>query len=358
MSVNNMKAKAMMRQRKYTSAKPAVRTAARLPAKEVIYAPVAKATIARTLRPVIKTLPNGSTRIVHSEYIGEVFGSANYNVASYAVQPGIANTFPWLSLMAPLYETYHINKLKFKFVTEKSTATNGAVMLAMDFDAQDSAPASKTALLSYHNAVRSQPWADCTYVANPSDVNKLPNRYVRTAPIVSGDLKTFDVGNFFIATQGCADTSVLGELHIEYDIEFKTPQLDLGNFASAGSNFSGGTVGITGILLLGTSPALNNPGSGMPITYNTTTGAISFGQVGSYLVTFIIFTASSAGNTIVTPTGGSQVAVVTDAGATGVRTIQFTIKVANISDTFTFSGTTLTTPTASVLRIASYPFGL
>jgi len=329
----------------------------RQPAKQVVYAPVAKATIMRSPKPVIKTLSNGNIRVRHSEYIGEVFGSVTFNANTYVVQPGFVSTFPWLSLMAPLYESYKMHNCAFKFLTEKSTATNGTVIMAVDYDVQDAVPLNKTSLLSYANATRTQPWADAVYNCNPSDMNKFPERYVRTAAVAASDLKTFDVGNLFVATQGCADTSVLGELHVSYDIEFKTPQLDLRNFASSGSNYSSGTVGITSTLILGNAPILNAAGSGLTISYNTSTGAFTLNQVGTYLIVLIFNATATSGATICTATGGSLALNLGEAGS-ATRVVQFSFDVKNATDTFTFSGLAFTNPTLGIFRAASFPYGL
>jgi hypothetical protein len=357
--VNIKKGKAVVGQRKNQPVKSINRMMASRPASEVHYAPVAKTTIVRTNKPVIRAMPNGSTRITHTEYIGDIFGSVNFNAVGYAVQPGVSASFPWLSLMAPLYESYRMNSLQFKFLTEKSTATNGVVFMAVDYDAQDAAPVNKTALLSYSKAARGAPWQDFSYNCLNSDMNKIPIKYIRTATVTGADLKTFDIGNLFICTQGCADTTALGELHVSYDIEFQTPQLDFASFASSGSNSSTGTTGISGTLMLGTAPVLNIAGSGMSITYNTSTGAMTFGTVGSYLVTIIVNGGTFSGTTTVTATGGATVSTVADYGTTSARAIQFTVRIANITDVLTFAGITWSVaPSTSTLKIASYPYGL
>lgn len=337
----------------------ALKQASNSQAKQVRYAPVAKSTTLRTLKPSITTLPSGAVRVRHSEYIGEVFGSVNFGIAKYVIQPGFVSTFPWLALMAPLYERYRVHRMQFSFVTEKSTSTDGTVMLAVDFDAQDVEPSNKTALLSYSNAVRTQPWADVTYTCNVSDAQIFKDRYIRTAAVASSDIKTFDIGNFFIATQGCADTSVLGELHVSYDLEFRTPQLDLGVFASSGSNASTGSTGITTALILGTVPVLNLAGSGMNISYNTTTGAITCNQVGTYLMTLSInATSIAAALASSTGTGGSSGVLIGQAGTSGAASFSFSLRIKNATDTLIFTLPALTSPTGAVMRIASYPAGL
>jgi len=323
-----------------------------------VTAPVALGNRIAIRKPDISSTTT-DVRIRHSEYVGEVSGSVNFNLSASVIQPGLSGLFPWLAKVAALYESYQFNYLAFSFKTEKSTATNGAVMMAVDFDVSDSPPPSKQQLMAYHNAQRTQPWCDMTYVCNINDVNKLKPRYVRTGLVAGTDYKIYDVGNLFVATQGCADTSILGELYVHYDIVFRTPQLDNAGYAAQGSNRSIASGAVTGTLLLGTSPTLNVAGSGMPILYNTTTGAISFPDVGSYLITYTCFTTAAASGTI-TPvmSGGSLVSPVVSAGSATVFNISFTVNVLNSGDSLTMTGLTLPGGNAAVLRIASYPFGL
>jgi len=306
----------------------------------------------------VKSSSNGDITVRHTEYIAEVPGSINFNVTQYTIQPGLSQSFPWLAQLSGLYEAYIMNRCTYHFKTEKSTATNGSVMLAVDFDVSDSAPLNKQALMTYKHAVRTQPWSDVDYVLDPADIHKLKERYVRSGLIV-GDYKIYDVGNLFIATQGCADTSILGELYVTYDITFKTPQYDAAGYASAGSNKSTGTTGITSTLVLGTVPNLNVLGSGMPITYSTTTGAIGFANPGQYLVILsITTTAASSGTDTLTLTGGSTYSASPRQNSTNNYTWIVTVNILNAGDTMTYSGVTFTGPSASSLRIASYPFSL
>jgi hypothetical protein len=324
-----------------------------------VTAPVAKATKAVMGQPQFKSLANGNIRVKHSEYISEVFGSVNFNATRVSIQPGFQNSFPWLSLMAPLYESYVMKNLKYSFLTEKSTLTNGAIMMAVDYDVQDATPLNKQALMSYSGATRSAPWSDCHYSCNEQAMKKFPERFVRVGTVTNADLKTFDIGTFFIATQGNADTSVLGELHVSYEIEFRTPQLDSTAFAALGSSSSTATLGISGSKLLGTFPILNVAPSGLPLTYDTTTGLITFGSPGTYLVSYyVVTTANTSGTASITMTGGSTVSSFVDQSNGLISLLQFTVNVLNATDVMTITGYTIPAGTFARLRVSSFPFGI
>lgn len=358
---NNNARNGVVSKRKSNPQRQAKNMASGTAAKQTVSAPVARATILRTTKPLI-TPSTGGVRVRHSEYIGEVFGSINFNATKYTIQPGFASTFPWLSLMAPLYERYRVHKMQFMFLTEKSTATNGTVMMAVDYDVQDADPGSKTALLSYANAVRTQPWADTTFTCNVSDAQIFKDRYIRSAVVSGADNKTFDIGNFFIATQGCIDASVLGELHVSYEIEFRTPQLDLGTFASSGSNFSTSNSSATGFapsIVLGTSPIMNIAGSGLNITYNTANGDFTFNTVGSYLVIMnVTATATNAANATATASGGSTVSLLQQAGTVITSNFTWSVNIKNATDVVRFTLPLMTSVTFVSMRTASYPTGL
>ncbi len=223
------------------------------PSRDItVSAPVASTKILRISVPKFAGSPysgDGKITVRHREYIGEVNGSVSFAATQYAVNPGMAATFPWLSTIAANYESYKFRNLKFEFETEKSTATNGSIMMAIDFDAADSAPSTKQQLMTFQNAVRSAPWTSCEYIAATADLLKFGvQRYNRSATVASTDIKTYDVGNLVVATQGCADTSVIGELYVSYDVELHTPQQS-GSSASAGGEkiVSAGSVSKTSV---------------------------------------------------------------------------------------------------------------
>jgi hypothetical protein len=190
-------------------------------------APLARQRINTTRSPNIRS-SGVSTRVRHREYIADVAGVVGFSAVTYAVNPGIAATFPWLSTVADRYESYKFHKLHFVFETDKSASTDGSVQGLIDFDAADSAPTTKANFMGHANAVRSAVWQEFRFDAKAKDLHKFAaERYVRAAALASNlDIKTYDVGNFFMGAAGCADTSVVGELYVEYDVELTTPQLN------------------------------------------------------------------------------------------------------------------------------------
>nr|QYF49889.1 MAG: hypothetical protein 2 [Zhejiang sediment noda-like virus 1] len=197
-------------------------------AKNVNAAPTAISLVTKTRVPAIKATTRGVV-VAHREYIQDVTAAdANFRNTTFSVNPGLATTFPWLSAIAGRFESYLFRRLHFIYEPICPTTTPGAVMMAVDYDAVDSAPTSKVVLMAYRGAVRSAPWNITRFDATRGDLRKFGvQRFVRTSSNPAGsDLKTYDVGNLQLATQNTPGApTTLGELYVEYEVEFFTPQI-------------------------------------------------------------------------------------------------------------------------------------
>jgi hypothetical protein len=152
------------------------------------------------------------------------------------LNPGVSATFPWLSTVATSYEQYKFNKLKFHYVTRAPTSYIGSILLAPEYDALDSAPTTEIDAAMMNGAVEDAPWKDITLTYMIKDLFPMgPRLFIRGDTAVSGsDLKTYDCGQLFVCKSLCADTSAIGRLWVEYDIELHIPQ----NPSSSGTPYS------------------------------------------------------------------------------------------------------------------------
>jgi hypothetical protein len=177
----------------------------------------------QTRKPQMRANADTAT-ITHREYVADISGSNDFSVLGFSINPGLQNLFPWLSKIAVNYETYKFLKLAFHYETAVSTTTGGSMMLAADYDAYDATPTDKRQLMSYAHAERSAAWQESCFTCRPGDLTKfVKDHYVRTDE-EKGDLKTYDIGNFFMATQG-TPSGEMGELYVSYTIQLSTPQL-------------------------------------------------------------------------------------------------------------------------------------
>lgn len=194
---------------------------------EVIKAPVASTRLRRTADPVFtERLKNGDVTVTHREYLQDIPGSVAFSITQFPVNPAWSPTFPWLSAMASLYESYQFDLLEFEYQTESPTTFSGSVMSAVDYDASDAAPQDKQALASYSGYVRSAPWENFNQRSTKANLSKQKTFFTRSSALSANqDIKLYDTGNFFIATQGQTDASIVGELYVRYRVRLMTPQL-------------------------------------------------------------------------------------------------------------------------------------
>jgi len=151
--------------------------------------------------------------------------------------------------------------------------------MAVDYDVNDAAPASKAEVMSNHRAVRTNAWSPAAFDFDQKDASSLTDRrYIRSGAYpASTDPKTYDVGHFYIATSGFSAASVVcGELYVEYTIELITPQLGAAAVItnSLTTVQAGGT--ISDVAIFGTAPVV----TGGLVTAATNT--LTFLAVGEY----------------------------------------------------------------------------
>ena len=191
-------------------------------------APVAQQRAVTSTAPRFKQTREGML-VTHREYIADITRNSNaFTVDTFNINSGLASTFPWLAQIAGRFESYTFERLDFVFESMVPTTQAGTVMMAIDFDAADTPPTTKTTIMSYYGAVRSAPWQPSILRTSTVDRTKMvKERYVRTGALTGTyDIKTYDMGNLFVATVGTGTQSVvLGELYVDYTVRFRTPQI-------------------------------------------------------------------------------------------------------------------------------------
>lgn len=142
------------------------------------------------------------------------------------INPGNAWMFPWLSHIAPLYEKYRFQRLRFRLVAGNPSTTSGRIYLAVDTDPNDNAPADATTMLANENAVANSVWEETVLDVNTLGLNQgLQWRFTGTHD--SSDVyepRTSYAGQLVIATQGISATCTW-ELFVEYDVALSVEQL-------------------------------------------------------------------------------------------------------------------------------------
>jgi len=172
--------------------------------------------------------------VQNDEFIGAVTvaNQPNFNVTSYPINPGQPALFPWLSKQALQWEKYRFSKLEFYFkreVSEFNTAGSaGKIIYSVDFDASDAPPSTKQQMEDTIPHQDGMPCEDFVLRLPPSLMNKFcDERFVRPGNLPGGsDIKWFDIGNLFVATQGVPSNVEIGELRVRYVCRLSIPVLE------------------------------------------------------------------------------------------------------------------------------------
>lgn len=328
-----------------------------------VAAPVAKTKIVKNSKPKIKTLANGDCHIKHREYVMDITANnagppTTFKVETLPVNVGQQGTFQWLSRIAANYESYVFDDLSFCYETEASTSLGGTLVLTLDYDASDPAPTSKQQAMAYRSAVRSAPWTECRHKSTREDLRKNKTNFVRIgAQPPNTDIKTYDVGNLFVISQGVGTASAtLGELYVEYSVTLMTPVFEGGSSIVP----VGGTVTGTGALTAG-NPLGNGTGQVVAPSYGFTVNSasvITFPNVGTYLLVLHFGGTTMAATSVVAGSLNQIVGIaagdLVDAGATNIEATYSVHVIQPGSVTVTCTAATVTNSNA---YIGSVPEG-
>jgi hypothetical protein len=224
--------------------------------------------------------------VCHREYLGDILGTSGFSNITYPLNPGMSQTFPWLSTIAQNYQEYKFHGLIFEFrplITDFVTSgAPGVMVMATNYNSDQVAYTSRVAMENSEYAVSVKPTRELVHgIECGPGQTVLPQLYVRTGTVPVGqDLRLYDLGLTQIATQA-NPTQDIGELWVSYCVEFFKPILaaDIGaniSYAHAGrSTFSAANP-------LGTIGLVNQTNMTITITSTTITFPAQTGQ--KYLV--------------------------------------------------------------------------
>jgi hypothetical protein len=210
-----------------------------------------------------------SYRISHREYIRDVQSSVNFASFDFQINPGLPNSFPWLSKLAKNFERYRIHGLCFYLNSSSATAvssTNTALGIwgmVTQYDAKAAPLITKHQCENYDGAVSAVPSASLIHAYEAKEsLQTIDNRIVRTGPIPSTELNVYDAGKTTFFTQGSQAISTIGELWVTYDIEFFNSKVGVedGNSFIADRYYN---TGVTAPLQFGAPNAVPLAGSGI-----------------------------------------------------------------------------------------------
>ena len=193
--------------------------------------PVAKSRTFKAGNPVQRRTPDG-VEVTHTEFLADLHewdydldpDAFAANLRTFYINPGVAETFPWLSEMATLYEKYKIIRLEMFYLTSSSTQERGKIVFQPDYDITDNAPTFLGQMLNSSQATYGSLWNEVKCRISPAKVHSLNKQlYVRKGDI-PGEPKSYDGVKVFVTVPGDG-TRLVGSLFIKYCVRFYTPQV-------------------------------------------------------------------------------------------------------------------------------------
>lgn len=181
--------------------------------------------------------PRGIT-VVHKEYLMDIKPTDLFTVQKLQLNPGLSQTFPWLSQITDAYEQYRFKGLVFEykstaalFTPGAQTAALGTVIMACNYNANSPTFGSKREMENYVGANSTTPTSNMAMAVNVNNpITDLA--YIRLGQPTEEnfDLRLYDIGSFQIATVGNqiptapATPGSIGELWATYEVELFKPK--------------------------------------------------------------------------------------------------------------------------------------
>lgn len=232
------------------------------------------------LPEIMYSSPNDETQsiiISGTEFLEDLYGApdSGFNVKGYALNPGVSDTFSWLSQIAQNYEEYEFIQLIFSYepsvdvtATNNANGLTGTLIMNTDYNPNDPLYDSKEEMMKYgYSSCRvvdpMKNFVECDPKKNVASAQK----YTRTLiPTNKQDLQEFDLGIFQIAQVNIPSSfqnSCIGELHVTYTVKLSKPKLSVGLLAGAPEFRCVSRGGLTKANLLGNNPCLMTKSMGI-----------------------------------------------------------------------------------------------
>lgn len=166
---------------------------------------------------------DGRMTVRNSElFVDPFLGNPLFEITEFEVNPGL-RSFKWLSQIANAYEEYRWTRLEFHYVPSGATTiTAGQVLMAIDYDPDDSPPSTLEAMTTYQTFSEARAWSRSAITCSASMMHETMRFHkVRRGP-VANTRRFNDCCQFLLASAG-APASALGLIWVSYDVEFKSP---------------------------------------------------------------------------------------------------------------------------------------
>ena len=189
--------------------------------------------------PIAKTKTTSSSRKdskyrtgLRKEFVTTLVGStSSFEVQQFIVlNAGSTTCSLWLSQLARLYESYRFHKFSIHYIPRTGSTTPGYVAISPDANPHDPQPISQVEAYQNEKTKSSAPWDGFVVHLSPEMLNKRKSFFCRKDNLLpsGADRDLYDIGNLSLIVGGQSSTSALGEIWLEYDCEFYTPEAPTG----------------------------------------------------------------------------------------------------------------------------------
>ena len=231
----------------------------------------------------------GDITFTHTEFVSNIeVATAGFENRVFPLNPGLEESFPFLSQIARNFTLYDLEGLIFEYRPTSGEFGGGSnalgkVVMATNYDPDDQPFFSSRVMENYDYATSSKPSLTCRHgVETANSQQALNMSYIRTSEISRDKIFT-DLGTFQLATEGLPATGLIGELWVTYKCSLSRSRIEPGGSKSA-------VFGMPGINVAGGSPfngavELHNSAQ---VTINNDDSTIEFPQSAkgkSYIVT-------------------------------------------------------------------------
>lgn len=182
----------------------------------------------------------GSVRVVHRKFIRDIYApetdQQDFSPQEIHINPGLEESFPWLSQVAANYDSYKLNQCIFTFkstVAEFQTTTGvvGDVIMAVQYNKHDKPFSDSHSMKEFHGSVsgKSTDTILCGVECDPRKTAGNDHKFVRYQGIPeSEDKQDYDKGVLTFATNNLPSQLAghkIGELWVSYNVTLMHPKL-------------------------------------------------------------------------------------------------------------------------------------
>lgn len=301
---------------------------------------------------------SNSIRVRHREYLQDISSSSAFTTqGTFYINPGLSQTFPWLSQIASSFQQYKIHGLCAVFKSTSADAVSstnaalGSVIVSFNFNPTQPLFTNKQQQLETDFACDEKPTV--SFIA-PMECARsqtaIPELYVRQTGLASNqNQQLYDMALMQVSTQGSQAVFTAGELWLTYDIELIKPITSLSSAGYFYHLVMAGTISTSAYF--GTTTTVPSTASNFSyinnyyynnavIYFKWAFYSIVYGTGGSVATTAPTVTLTSGASQLVMFANGTS-ATFGSSGTTTSCLFNFAFTVTAPSAVITFSGATL-----------------